>query len=111
MATWESRAFAPDCGSAYTAHTDAHLLPYVSAASAPTEAVKAALNTLPFERNVFKLLANGSNPFPKFMALLSSLWGPDKKIRSSDWQTAVLRCVSSCRTGLPSRVWTIVDDA
>lgn len=43
MASWTSRSA-----------TNAHLLPYVDAATAPPETA-AALATLPFERNVFKV--------------------------------------------------------
>lgn len=43
MATWGN-----------TTVTNQHLLPYVDSASAPEE-IKQALQTLPFERNVFKV--------------------------------------------------------
>lgn len=38
--------------------TNEHILPYVDSKTAPPE-VAAALNTLPFERNVFKVKAPG----------------------------------------------------
>jgi len=79
MASWDNRAV-----------TDEHLLPYVDSNTAPPP-VKEALQTLPFERNVFKLLANAPTLFPPFMTLLSTLWSADRAIRSSDWQLAVLR--------------------
>ena len=34
--------------------TDEHILPYVDSSNAPTD-VQAALRTLPFERNIFKV--------------------------------------------------------
>ena len=43
MATWNSNKV-----------TNEHLLPYVDAATAPP-AIAEALNTLPFERNIFKV--------------------------------------------------------
>lgn len=43
MTTWENRDV-----------TDNHLLPYVDSSTAPDD-VRAALKTLPFERNIFKV--------------------------------------------------------
>jgi hypothetical protein len=43
MATWGNRTV-----------TNEHLLPYVDSNTAPPD-IKAALQTLPFERNVFKV--------------------------------------------------------
>ncbi|GKT45445.1 uncharacterized protein ColSpa_05626 [Colletotrichum spaethianum] len=43
MASWDNRAI-----------TNEHLLPYVDSSTAPPD-IKAALQTLPFERNIFKL--------------------------------------------------------
>ena len=106
MASWHDRTV-----------TNQHLLPYVDSATAPPD-VKVALQTLPFERNIFKvslfqitntkvydlvqstveakinlmqLLANSSVFFKPFMALLASSWSDGRKIRSSEWQTVVLR--------------------
>lgn len=46
MASWNDRTV-----------TNEHILPYVDSKTAPPE-VAAALNTLPFERNVFKVRAS-----------------------------------------------------
>ena len=70
--------------------TSRHLLPYVDSKAASPD-IAAALNTLPFERNIFKLLANGQSLFVPFMTLLSSCWGPNRAARPSDWQLIVLR--------------------
>lgn len=43
MTSWDNRDM-----------TENHLLPYVDSATAPEE-VSAALKTLPFERNIFKV--------------------------------------------------------
>ncbi|KJZ77828.1 hypothetical protein HIM_03005 [Hirsutella minnesotensis 3608] len=83
MASWNDRIV-----------TNEHLLPYVDSNTAPAD-IKAALQTLPFERNVFKLLANGSVSFKPFMTLLSTMWHEDRKIRSTEWQTAVLRTAAT----------------
>ncbi|GJC78542.1 hypothetical protein ColLi_01380 [Colletotrichum liriopes] len=83
MASWDNRAV-----------TNEHLLPYVDSSTAPPD-IKAALQTLPFERNIFKLLANSKVFFKPFMALLSSAWSEDRKIRSTDWQLAVLRTAAT----------------
>ncbi|PHH92660.1 hypothetical protein CDD83_6264 [Cordyceps sp. RAO-2017] len=83
MASWNDRAV-----------TKEHLLPYVDSSTAPPD-IKAALQTLPFERNVFKLLANGTVSFKAFMALLSSMWHEDRKTRPTEWQTAVLRTAAT----------------
>lgn len=48
MTTWSNRDV-----------TDNHLLPYVDSAKAPEE-VSAALKTLPFERNIFKVCSRMS---------------------------------------------------
>jgi alkylhydroperoxidase family enzyme len=109
MASWDNRTV-----------TNEHLLPYVDSSTAPPD-IKAALQTLPFERNVFKvkassppyqfptetacvsktnrgdpqLLANGTVSFKPFMALLTTLWSKDRKIRSSEWQLVVLRTAAN----------------
>ncbi|KAL5358057.1 AhpD-like protein [Aspergillus floccosus] len=82
MTTWENRDV-----------TDNHLLPYVDSSTAP-EDVRAALKTLPFERNIFKLLANAPAFFPTFMKLLTCAWSPNRSLRSTDWQLVVLRTAS-----------------
>jgi hypothetical protein len=82
MASWDNREV-----------TNRHLLPYVDAESAPPE-VAAALNTLPFQRNIFKLLANAQVNFPPFMKLLATCWNPDLSLRSSEYQVTVLRTAS-----------------
>lgn len=41
-----------------------------------------------------KLLANANCFFPAFMKLLSCAWSPDRTIRSTEWQVAVLRTAS-----------------
>ncbi|KAL8972017.1 MAG: hypothetical protein Q9183_000773 [Haloplaca sp. 2 TL-2023] len=73
--------------------TDNHILPYVDSSTAAPD-VKAALQTLPFERNIFKLLANAESFFPSFMKTLSCAWSDKRTIRSSDWQLIVLRTAS-----------------
>ncbi|KAF4459524.1 hypothetical protein FALBO_13717 [Fusarium albosuccineum] len=83
MATWDNHTV-----------TNEHLLPYVDSSSAPPD-IKAALQTLPFERNIFKLLANSKIFFKPFMALLSSGWGEGRQVRSTDWQVIVLRTAAS----------------
>ncbi|OQD88973.1 hypothetical protein PENANT_c003G05416 [Penicillium antarcticum] len=102
MTTWENRDV-----------TNNHLLPYVDSATAPEE-VSAALTTLPFERNIFKvhsqilsmhfsndsytdrpqMVANAPTFFPTFMKLLTCAWSPQRSLRSKDWQLAVLRTAS-----------------
>ncbi|KAI0314318.1 AhpD-like protein [Amylostereum chailletii] len=79
MASWTNRTV-----------TNNHLIPYVDSKKAPPE-VAAALNTLPFERNIFKLLANADSLFTPFMPLLASCWGPGRAARPSEWQLTVLR--------------------
>ncbi|KAM5343436.1 hypothetical protein ACJ41O_011973 [Fusarium nematophilum] len=83
MASWDNRVV-----------TSEHLLPYVDSSTAPPD-IKAALQTLPFERNIFKLLANSNVFFKPFMALLSSAWSEGRKIRSTDWQLIVLRTAAT----------------
>ncbi|TQN63827.1 hypothetical protein CSHISOI_11591 [Colletotrichum shisoi] len=83
MASWDDRTV-----------TNEHLLPYVDSNTASPD-VKAALQTLPFERNIFKLLANSNVFFKPFMTLLSSAWSEDRKIRSTDWQLIVLRTAAT----------------
>ncbi|EKG13700.1 hypothetical protein MPH_09166 [Macrophomina phaseolina MS6] len=83
MASWNDRTV-----------TNEHILPYVDSKTAPSD-VAAALNTLPFERNIFKLLANAPAFFGTFMKLLSSCWSPQLSLRSSDWQTVVLRTAAT----------------
>ncbi|KAI1922228.1 hypothetical protein LOZ12_000605 [Ophidiomyces ophidiicola] len=73
--------------------TNQHLIPYVDAEKAPPETA-AALRTLPFERNIFKLLANSPCTFIPFMKLLSSCWSENTSIRASEWQLIVLRTAS-----------------
>ncbi|KAJ6189158.1 hypothetical protein N7519_004066 [Penicillium mononematosum] len=82
MTSWDNRDM-----------TKNHLLPYVDSATAPEE-VSAALKTLPFERNIFKLVANAPTFFPTFMKLLTCAWSPERSLRSKDWQLAVLRTAS-----------------
>lgn len=102
MASWDDKTV-----------TDRHLLPYVDSDTAPPD-VQAALRTLPFERNVFKvqylplnsltcwavlligwkLVANAECFFPSFMKLLSCAWSEKRSIRSTDWQLIVLRTAS-----------------
>ncbi|OAA54527.1 hypothetical protein SPI_08773 [Niveomyces insectorum RCEF 264] len=88
MASWDNKET-----------TDKHLLPYVDAEAA-SPAVKTAMQSLPLERNIFKaslvlspisILAHSTVNFPAFMGLLTKQWHEDRKLRSSDWQTAVLR--------------------
>ncbi|KAI0920316.1 hypothetical protein AcW1_002090 [Taiwanofungus camphoratus] len=79
MASWTDRTV-----------TNNHILPYVDSATAPP-AVAEALRTLPFERNIFKLLANADTLFVPFMKLLSSCWGAGRALKSSEWQLTVLR--------------------
>ncbi|KAK0515061.1 hypothetical protein JMJ35_002440 [Cladonia borealis] len=79
MASWNDKSVTND-----------HLLPYVDSACAAPD-VKAALQTLPFERNIFKLVANAKCFFPAFMKLLSCAWSDKRTIRSTDWQLIVLR--------------------
>lgn len=71
--------------------TTDHILPYISSAdpSLPA-ATRTALHTLPFERNVFKLLANSPLFFPPFMSLLGACFSSTKALPPSDWQLAVL---------------------
>ncbi|KAF6815311.1 hypothetical protein CSOJ01_03574 [Colletotrichum sojae] len=83
MASWDDRTV-----------TNEHLLPYVDSSTAPPD-IKAALQTLPFERNIFKLLANSNVFFKPFMTLLSSAWNENRKIRSTDWQLIVLRTAAT----------------
>ncbi|GJD00287.1 hypothetical protein CH63R_13537 [Colletotrichum higginsianum IMI 349063] len=83
MASWDDRTV-----------TNEHLLPYVDSSTASPD-VKAALQTLPFERNIFKLLANSNVFFKPFMTLLSSAWSEERKIRSTDWQLIVLRTAAT----------------
>lgn len=78
MSSWNERKITHD-----------NLLPYVDSTTAPPD-VKAALHTLPFERNVFKLLANSPNYFPQFMAFLARNFVPTKALRPSEWQITVL---------------------
>ncbi|KAL0768707.1 hypothetical protein CaCOL14_008015 [Colletotrichum acutatum] len=83
MASWDDRTV-----------TNEHLLPYVDSSTAQPD-IKAALQTLPFERNVFKLLANSNVFFKPFMNLLSSAWSEKRQIRSTDWQLIVLRTAAT----------------
>ncbi|KAH9832444.1 hypothetical protein Tdes44962_MAKER02108 [Teratosphaeria destructans] len=83
MASWTDRTV-----------TNEHLLPYVDSKSAPEEVAKG-FKTLPFERNIFKLLANSPTFFPVFMKMLSTCWSPDRTLRSSDWQLIVLRTAAT----------------
>ncbi|KAF5684678.1 hypothetical protein FDENT_6605 [Fusarium denticulatum] len=83
MASWDNRVVANE-----------HLLPYVDSNTAPPD-IKAALQTLPFERNIFKLLANSNVFFKPFMTLLSSSWSENRKILPSEWQTTVLRTAAT----------------
>ncbi|KAH7182097.1 AhpD-like protein [Fusarium sp. MPI-SDFR-AT-0072] len=83
MASWDNRVV-----------TNEHLLPYVDSNTAPPD-IKAALQTLPFERNIFKLLANSNVFFKPFMTLLSSSWSENRKILPSEWQTTVLRTAAT----------------
>lgn len=78
MASWTERKITHD-----------NLLPYVDSATAAPD-IKAALTTLPFERNVFKLLANAPNYFPHLMAFLARSFAPTKALRPSEWQVTVL---------------------
>jgi len=82
MASWNDRTV-----------TNNHILPYV-ASKAATPEVAEALMTLPFERNIFKLLANADTLFVPFMKLLSSCWGEGRALKSSEWQLTVLRTSS-----------------
>jgi hypothetical protein len=82
MASWNDRTV-----------TNNHILPYVDSKAA-TPAVAEALTTLPFERNIFKLLANADTLFVPFMKLLSSCWGEGRALKSSEWQLTVLRTSS-----------------
>lgn len=70
--------------------TNHHILPYVDSSTAKPEVAKA-LNTLPFERNIFKLVANADSLFVPFMGLLSSCWSPGRALRGTEWQLTVLR--------------------
>ncbi|KAK4141487.1 AhpD-like protein [Dichotomopilus funicola] len=79
MASWNSQET-----------TNEHLLPYLDAETAPPE-VKAGMRALPVERNIFKILGHSTVNFPPFMKLLTSQWHANRTLRSSDWQTAVLR--------------------
>ncbi|EME85209.1 uncharacterized protein MYCFIDRAFT_46679 [Pseudocercospora fijiensis CIRAD86] len=83
MASWNKRDI-----------TNEHLLPYVDSNDASPE-VASALNTLPFQRNIFKLLANAPNQMPIFMKLLSSCWSADNSLRATDWQLVVLRTAAT----------------
>ncbi|SPJ78526.1 uncharacterized protein FTOL_06915 [Fusarium torulosum] len=83
MASWDNRVV-----------TNEHLLPYIDSNTAAPD-IKAALQTLPFERNIFKLLANSNVFFKPFMALLSSSWSENRKILSSEWQVTVLRTAAT----------------
>ncbi|GIZ42590.1 hypothetical protein CKM354_000585100 [Cercospora kikuchii] len=83
MASWNERKI-----------TNEHLLPYVEADKASPE-VAAALNTLPFQRNIFKLLANAPVQFPLFMKLLASCWSPNNALRASEYQLIVLRTAAT----------------
>lgn len=108
MASWDNREV-----------TDKHLLPYVDSSTAQGD-VQAALKTLPFERNIFKvrvisldhtftslspsttfdltllqLTANAPAFFPTFMKLLTCSWSPERTLRSRDWQTIVLRTAAT----------------
>ncbi|KAB8342788.1 hypothetical protein FH972_022386 [Carpinus fangiana] len=81
VATWDSERKV----------TADHILPYVDADNEETpEGVRTALHTLPFERNIFKLLANSPTFMPKFMQLLGACFSPEKSIPPADWQLAVL---------------------
>jgi hypothetical protein len=82
MASWNDRTI-----------TNNHILPYVDSKTA-SPAVAEALTTLPFERNIFKLLANADTLFVPFMKLLSSCWGEGRALKSSEWQLTVLRTSS-----------------
>jgi len=79
MASWNDRTI-----------TNNHILPYVDSKTAPP-VVAEALTTLPFERNIFKLLANADTLFVPFMKLLSSCWGEGRALKSSEWQLTVSR--------------------
>jgi len=70
--------------------TNNHILPYVDSSTATPEVAKA-LKTLPFERNIFKLIANADSLFVPFMGLLSSCWAPGRALRGTEWQLTVLR--------------------
>ncbi|KAL8408915.1 hypothetical protein RB594_007376 [Gaeumannomyces avenae] len=83
MASWDNRGI-----------TNEHLIGYVDSSTAPPD-IQAALKTLPFERNVFKLLANSTVSFKPFMTLLTTMWAEDRKIRSTEWQIAVLRTAAT----------------
>ncbi|KAL2152603.1 hypothetical protein VTH82DRAFT_5787 [Thermothelomyces myriococcoides] len=79
MASWDSQE-----------PTNEHLLPYLDANTASPE-IRDAMRALPVERNIFKILGHSAVNFPAFMKHLTCQWHPDRKLRSSDWQTAVLR--------------------
>jgi hypothetical protein len=44
---------------------------------------------------VLQLLANSTISFKPFMGLLSTMWHADRKIKSSEWQTTVLRTAAT----------------
>lgn len=74
--------------------TDEHIVPYVDASTA-SPAIAEALQTLPVERNIAKLLAHSKCFFSHLMKTLSCCWADNRTLRSSEWQLVVLRTAAA----------------
>ncbi len=83
MASWNHRQV-----------TNEHILPYVDA-STTSPGVAEALNVLPVQRNIAKVLANAECFFAPLMKVISCSWADNRTIRSSEWQLVVLRTAAS----------------
>lgn len=68
-------------------------IPYYDPQTAPQN-VRDMMKLFPVERNASKLLANSGVFFEPVMKTTSASWSPDRTIRSSEWQVAVLRTAS-----------------
>ena len=65
-------------------------IPFYNPETAPQN-VRDVMKLFPVERNLAKLLANSRVFFEPVMKNISASWSPDRTIRSSEWQVAVLR--------------------
>ena len=67
------------------------LVPYFDPSTA-SPAVAAALNVLPFKRNIFLLLGHSAGLFPPLMAVYGTIFDASaRKLPLLDWQLVVLR--------------------
>ncbi|KAF2219368.1 AhpD-like protein [Elsinoe ampelina] len=67
------------------------LVPYVNTDNAPSE-VAAAINHLPYRRNIFHLLGHSHGSFPRLMSVYANFFDGKRRILPLlDWQLIVLR--------------------